>query len=205
MSIGLAIAISLAALRGGAGLQEGAASASRFALLDGAKVHYESRGEGEEALVFVHGWMCNGSFWRAQLPAFAEQRVIVIDLPGHGASDHPDVDYTMDHFARGIDAVLVDAKVEKAVLVGHSMGTPVIRQFYRRHPEKTLALVIVDGGDSCPAPSATPPASACARCRRPRPRRSPCATAASSRAASARWSLPTATASSCRRRRGASP
>jgi pimeloyl-ACP methyl ester carboxylesterase len=37
------------------------------------------------------------------------------------------------------------AKVEKAVLVGHSMGTPVARQFYRLYPQKTLAIVIVDG------------------------------------------------------------
>jgi len=49
-------------------------------------------------------------------------------------------------FAEGIDAVLKDAGVEKAVLVGHSMGTPVVRQFYRRFPDKTQALVFVDGG-----------------------------------------------------------
>jgi pimeloyl-ACP methyl ester carboxylesterase len=51
----------------------------------------------------------------------------------------------MDLFARAIDAVLQDAKVERATLVGHSMGTPVIRQFYRKYPAKTRALVIVDG------------------------------------------------------------
>jgi pimeloyl-ACP methyl ester carboxylesterase len=41
--------------------------------------------------------------------------------------------------------VLRDAGVDRAVLVGHSMGTPVARQFYRLYPQKTLALVIVDG------------------------------------------------------------
>src|SRR5262245_58618196 len=51
----------------------------------------------------------------------------------------------MDLFARAIEAVLEDAKVERATLVGHSMGTPVIRQFYRKYPNKTRALVIVDG------------------------------------------------------------
>jgi pimeloyl-ACP methyl ester carboxylesterase len=51
----------------------------------------------------------------------------------------------MDFFAEAIDAVLKDAGVEHAVLVGHSMGTPVVRQFYRKYPQKTLALVIVDG------------------------------------------------------------
>ena len=38
-----------------------------------------------------------------------------------------------------------DAKVKRAVLVGHSMGTPIARQFYRKYPEKTLAIVIADG------------------------------------------------------------
>jgi pimeloyl-ACP methyl ester carboxylesterase len=71
--------------------------------------------------------------------------VIAIDLPGHGQSDKPEVTYSMDLFARAVEAVLRDAKVERAVLVGHSMGTPVARQFYRKYPEKTLGIVIVDG------------------------------------------------------------
>jgi pimeloyl-ACP methyl ester carboxylesterase len=52
----------------------------------------------------------------------------------------------MDLFARAVDAVMRDAGVERAILVGHSMGTPVARQFYRKYPQKTLAIVIVDGG-----------------------------------------------------------
>src|SRR6185503_10592530 len=51
----------------------------------------------------------------------------------------------MDLFARAVDAVLRDAGVDRAVLVGHSMGTPVARQFYRKYPARTLGLVIVDG------------------------------------------------------------
>lgn len=120
---------------------------SRFADLDGTRVHYKSYGKGNEAVVFVHGWTCDMNFWRTQVPAFeSKTRVIAIDLPGHGRSDKPQVDYTMDLFARAIDAVLRDAKVERATLVGHSMGVPVVRQFYRKHPEKTRALVLVDGG-----------------------------------------------------------
>jgi pimeloyl-ACP methyl ester carboxylesterase len=118
----------------------------RFAKLDTMRVHYQNYGEGKEAVVFVHGWSCNLNFWKANIPAFANQsRVIAVDLPGHGESDKPQVTYTMDLFARAIDAVLADAGVERATLVGHSMGTPVIRQFYRKYPDKTLALVIVDG------------------------------------------------------------
>ena len=119
---------------------------SHVAALDGMRVHYTSSGSGHEALVFVHGWTCDSTFWDAQVPAFAERtRVLAIDLPGHGKSDAPKTTYSMDLFARAIDAVMRDAKVERAVLVGHSMGTPVVRQFARSYPSKTLALVVVDG------------------------------------------------------------
>ena len=119
---------------------------SRFAKLDGARVHYVNYGQGHDALVLVHGWTSNLEFWRDQVNEFAKRnRVIAIDLPGHGLSDKPQIDYSMDLFARAIDAVLRDAHVDHAVLVGHSMGTPVVRQFYRKYPERTRAIVIVDG------------------------------------------------------------
>ena len=119
---------------------------SRFTKLDGARIHYVNYGKGSEALVLIHGWTCNLDNWRDNIPDFARRhRVIAIDLPGHGQSDKPQVTYSMDYFARAVEAVMRDAKVKRAVLVGHSMGTPVARQFYRKYPEKTLAIVIVDG------------------------------------------------------------
>lgn len=119
---------------------------SKFTTLDGARIHYVNYGKGSEALVLIHGWTMNGDNWRDQVPGFWEKyRVVVIDLPGHGLSDKPQTTYSMDYFARAIDAVMRDAKVKRSVLVGHSMGTPVARQFYRKYPDKTLAIVIVDG------------------------------------------------------------
>ena len=70
-------------------------------------------------------------------------RIILIDLLGHGGSDKPKMDYSMALCARAIDAVLKDVGVEKAVLVGHSMGTPVARHFWRLYPHQTI--VAVDG------------------------------------------------------------
>jgi pimeloyl-ACP methyl ester carboxylesterase len=120
---------------------------SKFATLDGAKIHYQSYGQGSDAFVLVHGWSSNLTAWSNQISDLAKRgRVIALDLPGHGQSDKPQIAYTMDHFAAAIDAVMRDAKVERAVLLGHSMGTPVVRQFYRKYPRKTLAIVIVDGG-----------------------------------------------------------
>ena len=119
---------------------------SRYASLDGTRIYYKSYGKGPEALVLIHGWSCNLDYWRDQIPDLEKRsRVIAVDLPGHGQSDKPQVAYTMDLFARAVDAVLRDAGVRRAVLVGHSMGTPIARQFYRKYPKKTLAIVIVDG------------------------------------------------------------
>jgi pimeloyl-ACP methyl ester carboxylesterase len=128
-----------------AGAARANASESRFAKYGETKVHYLSSGRGEEALVFVHGWTCDSNFWRGQTKAFPAARVVALDLPGHGLSDKPRVGYTMDYFARSIEAVMRDAGIKRAVLVGHSMGTPVVRQFYRLYPQKTLGLVVVDG------------------------------------------------------------
>lgn len=132
----------------------GAELKSRFAPFEGIKVHYRTSGEGESALIFVHGWTCNSGFWRGQTSAFPEMRVIAVDLPGHGQSDKPQAEYSMSYFARSIEAVMRDARVKRAVLVGHSMGTPVVRQFYRLYPQETLGLVIVDGGLRMFAPKA---------------------------------------------------
>lgn len=107
---------------------------------------YPTRDSDDEAIVFVHCWTCDGSFWREQIPALqGRARILVVDLPGHGRSDKPAIEYSMDLFARSLDAVLRDAGVDKATLVGHSMGTPIIRQFYRLFPEKVRALIAVDG------------------------------------------------------------
>lgn len=119
----------------------------RFAKFDKIKVHYQNYGKGDEALIFVHGWTCNLTFWKTNIPAFTDHaRVIAIDLPGHGQSEKPEIAYTMKLFAHSVEAVMRDAKVSKATLVGHSMGAPVLWQFYRNYPEKVRALVIVDGG-----------------------------------------------------------
>ena len=119
---------------------------SHFAKLDDTRVHYVNYGAGSDALVLIHGWTCSVGHWRDQITDFSKRnRVIAIDLPGHGKSDKPETTYSMDLFARAVDAVLQDAKVNRAVLMGHSMGTPVARQFYRKYPQKTLAIVIVDG------------------------------------------------------------
>jgi len=119
---------------------------SHFAKFDTNKVHYLTVGQGAKTLVFIHGWAGNSGFWREQLPALADKaQLILIDLPGHGQSDKPRTDYTMDYFARGVLAVMDDAHAGKATVIGHSMGVPVICRVHAQAPERVAALVAVDG------------------------------------------------------------
>jgi pimeloyl-ACP methyl ester carboxylesterase len=119
---------------------------SRQAVFAGRQVNYVAAGRGEPALVLIHGWACDGRVWRKQLGPLADgRRLLVIDLPGHGRSEEPVAAYDMNLFADAIDAVMADAGVDSAVVVGHSNGVPAARQLYRRHPGRVAALVLVDG------------------------------------------------------------
>src|SRR5262245_15109344 len=117
------------------------------ATVDGIPLHSSSHGAGPKTVILVHGWTCDDTTWEAQVPALAKQyRVITLDLPGHGKSGSPkDGMFSMELFAKAVEAVRSEAKAEKVVLVGHSMGTPVIVQYVRMFPQHTAGLVFVDG------------------------------------------------------------
>jgi pimeloyl-ACP methyl ester carboxylesterase len=118
---------------------------SDFALLGTNKIHYVTVGQGSNTLVLVHCWSGNLRFWREQVPALSDKaRLVLIDLPGHGLSDKPRRTYTMDFFADAVLAVMQDAHVKKATLVGHSMGVAVVCTVYKRAPGKVTGLVTVD-------------------------------------------------------------
>jgi pimeloyl-ACP methyl ester carboxylesterase len=119
---------------------------SHFAQFGTNRIHYVVEGKGRPALVLVHCWAGNAGFWHDQVPALADKaRLLLIDLPGHGESDKPHTAYTMDFFAQAVLAVMRDAHVSKATLIGHSMGVPIICRVYKQAPEQVAALVAVDG------------------------------------------------------------
>lgn len=115
---------------------------------EGLTLFYQDLGDRDApALVFVHGLGGDSTLWREQTARFAaDHRVLAVDLPGFGRSDKPhDREYTLDWFARVLQWVLEDARVEKPVLVGHSMGFAVVRQYLLEHPGTAAALCDVDG------------------------------------------------------------
>jgi pimeloyl-ACP methyl ester carboxylesterase len=128
-------------------LAEPIVSESKFTDVDHIKVHYTNYGKGETVLIFIHGWACDETVWSEQAPALAEKiRVMTIDLPGHGQSDKPkDIAYDKELYTRAIDGVINDAGAKSVILVTHSNGTPFAREYYRKHPDKVKALVVVEG------------------------------------------------------------
>jgi pimeloyl-ACP methyl ester carboxylesterase len=116
------------------------------ASVGGAKINYTTSGSGR-TVVFVHGWTCDLSSWDAQVAEFSKSyRVIALDLPGHGKTAGPtDGKFSMALFAEAIEAVRAEVGAGKIVLVGHSMGAPVIRQYALMHPDRVAGLVAVDG------------------------------------------------------------
>jgi len=119
-------------------------SPSHFAILDGVTVHYEDYGSGQQALVFIHGWTCDLTFWRGQEPVYTAHRSLLIDLPGHGESGKPRIPYPTEFFARAVEAVMTDAGVERAVLIGHSLGGGIAYTFVLMFPQKAKSIVFVD-------------------------------------------------------------
>ncbi len=119
---------------------------SCYANIDGTKIHYKSCGDGEKTIVFVHGFGCNMNAWDYQVKDLSKDyKLVFIDLPGYGKSDKPETEYNLDFFAKAVKTVTDDLNIEKAVFVGHSLGTPICRQVYFNYPEKVAALCDVDG------------------------------------------------------------
>jgi len=123
-------------------------STSGFADVEGASLYYEVTGKGTP-IVFLHGFTCDHRNWEPQVKYFSKKyRVITYDARGYGQSTLPDT--TPYSFTEDLAALLDYLKIEKAVIVGHSMGgTPAF--FYSLdYPDRVLALVLAEGGVHIP-------------------------------------------------------
>lgn len=102
---------------------------------EGVRLSYLEGGSGEQALLFIHGWCCDGTLWRDQTDAFAPRhRIIAVDLRGHGDSDKPEQDYTIAGFAEDVAWLCRELELERPVIVGHSMGGVIALNVARRWP-----------------------------------------------------------------------
>lgn len=112
---------------------------------DSIPLSYTVQGSGEPALVFVHCWSCDKSYWNDQVPYFEKKyTVVTLDLAGHGESGLGRKDWTIESFGADVATVVNELALTKVILIGHSMGGEVDLEAARRLPGKVLALVGVD-------------------------------------------------------------
>ncbi len=113
----------------------GRAAADYLETKDGAKIYYEDHGEGQP-IVLVHGWMCSSRFWQKNVPGLANEfRVVTPDLRGHGNSSKVLTGHTIKQYARDIRELIEDLALQNIVLVGWSLGGPVVLSYYEQYPK----------------------------------------------------------------------
>lgn len=131
----------------------------RAVAADGVPIHYdtyglETHGKTAPTLVFVHGWCCDRTYWRAQINHFASTtaqlpynvpyNVVALDLAGHGDSGTNRAAWTMPAFGQDVVAVIEQLGLRRTILIGHSMGGPVIVEAARQMPDRVIGLIGAD-------------------------------------------------------------
>lgn len=119
-----------------------------IALVGDIELAYEERGKAGgnsgEPVLFVHGFPHDRSLWNAQLAALsARSRCIAVDLRGFGESS-VQPPYSMDQWADDLAALLDRLRIDRVVFCGLSMGGYVAFSFWRRHPDRVRALILMD-------------------------------------------------------------
>lgn len=115
-----------------------------FELTTGTRLAYLEQGKGQQTVVLLHGFCGSSSYWTKLLPLLPDPyRIIAPDLRGHGSSEAPAGEYSMDAFADDLAQLLQHLKAEKAIVLGHSLGGYVTLALAERHPELLAAYGLI--------------------------------------------------------------
>src|SRR5215216_2798064 len=115
---------------------------------DGVSIHYEVHGSGPP-LVLTHGYSSTSAMWQGQVAALSRHHKLVLwDMRGHGQSDYPadPAAYSEALTVADIAALLDAIGARQAIVGGLSLGGYMSLAFYRSHPERVRALLIIDTG-----------------------------------------------------------
>ena len=112
---------------------------------DGVEIAATVHSVGEPTAVLVHGWMCDQTYWEAQVPALAEHfGVVNVDVAGHGLSGSGRQAWTIASLGDDVAAVIKHLKLENVVIIGHSMGGRVGLEVARLLPGTVVGVIGVD-------------------------------------------------------------
>ena len=108
------------------------------------KISFTDQGKGT-AVVFLHGFLENKTMWDAFIPDLVKKnRIITIDLLGHGDSECLGYVHSIEDQADMVQAILHELKIRKAVFIGHSMGGYIALAFAELYPENIKGLVLLN-------------------------------------------------------------
>jgi pimeloyl-ACP methyl ester carboxylesterase len=109
-----------------------------------ANISFSEEGKGI-TVVLLHGFLENKTMWKNIIAALSTRnRIVTIDLLGHGKSECLGYTHSMELFAETIEAVLKHLQIRKCILVGHSMGGYVALAFAEKHPQKIKGLCLMN-------------------------------------------------------------
>jgi pimeloyl-ACP methyl ester carboxylesterase len=139
-------AIDPNALRYRAGVRREGAFGVRYVTVHGYRRAYVKAGSGP-VLLLIHGIGDSSDSWRPVVEQLAEHHTVVApDLLGHGRSEKPRADYTVTGYANGMRDLLSVLEIDRATVLGHSLGGGVAAQFAYQFPERCERLVLVGSG-----------------------------------------------------------
>jgi pimeloyl-ACP methyl ester carboxylesterase len=115
---------------------------------DGVEIYYEVHGSGPP-LLLTHGFSSTSAMWQGQVAALSKNHALVVwDMRGHGQSDYPGdpSSYSEALTVADMAALLDQVGATSAIVGGLSLGGYMSLAFYRAHPERVRALLIIDTG-----------------------------------------------------------
>ena len=120
-----------------------------FADIKGLKLCYKLRGEGYPVF-FIHGF-AKKEFWIGQVSALSNQfKVIWFDNRGVGASDRPNIPYTMEMLVEDLKGLMDHLNIQTAHLIGHSLGSFIAQNFVLKYPERVKRLILLSTSAGLP-------------------------------------------------------
>ena len=108
------------------------------------RIHYTENGSGA-TVVLLHGFLENATMWKSIVSTLSKKnRIVCVDLLGHGFSENLGYVHTMEQMAESVQAVLSFLKIRKSVFVGHSMGGYVALAFAELFPDNVKGLCLLN-------------------------------------------------------------
>ena len=144
MRVVLGVAIIVLALTTNLSAQRRIAIESRFAVVNGVRLHYLVAGKGDPVLL-LHGYAENSHMWRPLIPELAKTHTVIApDLRGFGQSAKPTGGYTKKAMAQDIHALAMSLGFRHAVVVGHDIGLMVAYAYAAQYPTEVDRVVLMD-------------------------------------------------------------